>query len=67
MSDIAAAGPRSNWPSAILTRSIDRKVVELPGPPPVTHERLGVDHEAVHEAQQHGDRSARRFIFGSWM
>ena len=33
---IAAAGPRSNWPTAILTRSIDRKVVELPGPPPVT-------------------------------
>ena len=28
----------------------------LPGPPPVSNERLaGVDHEAVHEAQQHGD------------
>ncbi len=36
MIDIAAAWPRSNWPMAILTRSIDRKVVELPGPPPVT-------------------------------
>jgi hypothetical protein len=34
--DKAAAGPRSNWPTAIFTRSIDRKVVELPGPPPVT-------------------------------
>ena len=34
MSDMAAAGPRSNWPSAILTRSIDSSVVELPGPPP---------------------------------
>ena len=34
--DMAAAGPRSNWPIAILTRSIDRKVVELPGPPPGT-------------------------------
>ena len=36
MSDIAAAGPRSNWPSAVLTRSIDRNVVALPGPPPVS-------------------------------
>ena len=35
---------------------MDRKVVELPGPPPVTHEGFGVDHEAVHEAQQHGDQ-----------
>ena len=25
MSDIAAAGPRSNWPSAIFTKSMDRK------------------------------------------
>ena len=36
MIEKAAAGPRSNCPSAILTRSIDRKVVALPGPPPVT-------------------------------
>ena len=35
MIDMAAAGPRSNWPSAVFTRSIDRKVVALPGPPPV--------------------------------
>ena len=33
--DIAAAGPRSNWPKAILTKSKDRKFVALPGPPPV--------------------------------
>ena len=36
MIDIAAAGPRSNWPSAIFTRSIDSNVVALPGPPPVS-------------------------------
>ena len=36
MIENAAAGPRSNCPRAIFTRSIDRKVVELPGPPPVT-------------------------------
>ncbi len=38
MSDIAAAGPRSNWPRAIFTRSMERSVVELPGPPPVRTE-----------------------------
>ncbi len=36
MIEKAAAGPKSNWPRAILTRSMDRNVVELPGPPPVT-------------------------------
>ena len=35
MIEKAAAGPRSNWPTASLARDWLRKVVELPGPPPV--------------------------------
>ena len=30
--DMAAAGPKSNWPMAVFTKSMDRKVVALPGP-----------------------------------
>ena len=56
MSENAAAGPRSNWPTAFCVRYWLRKVVALPGPAAGQHERLGVDHEAVHEAQQHGDQ-----------
>jgi len=40
---------------AIFTRSMERKVVALPGPPPVTaagdDEGFRIYHEAVHEAQ----------------
>ena len=32
----AAAGPKSNWPTAFWVRYCDRKVVALPGPPPVS-------------------------------
>ena len=35
INDIAAAGPKSNWPKAILTKSIDKNAVAFPGPPPV--------------------------------
>ena len=66
MSDIAAAGPRSNWPSAILTQ-VDREERRgVAGAAAGQHEGLGVDHEAVHEAQQDGD-GQHALIFGSWM
>ena len=32
----AAAGPRSNWPTAFCVRYCERNVVESPGPPPVS-------------------------------
>ena len=34
-SENAAAGPRSNWPTAFCVRYCDRNVVAVPGPPPV--------------------------------
>ena len=66
MIDIAAAGPRSNWPTAIFTRSIDRKVVELPGPPPVTT-KGSVYIMKLSMKRSRTAMSSTRFIFGSWM
>ena len=54
MMENAAAGPRSNCPTAFCVRYCDRKVVALPAAAG-EHEGLGIDHEAVHEAQQHRD------------
>ena len=52
---MAAAGPRSNWPSAIL-HEIDRQEgSRIAGAAAGQHDDLGVDHEAVHEAQENGD------------
>ena len=47
--------PQVNWPTALVVRYWLRKVVALPGPPPVSTKGSVVDHEAVHEAQQHGN------------
>jgi hypothetical protein len=35
-SENAAAGPRSNCPTAFWVRYCDRNVVDVPGPPPVS-------------------------------
>ena len=59
MIDMAAAGPRSNCPSAIFTKSMERKVVELPGPPPValgcgkSQAGPGKDNQARGKQAQH--------------
>ena len=66
MIENAAAGPRSNCPSAIFTRSMDSKRGRVAGATAGYHERLGVNHETVHEAQQDRDHQHAHH-FGSSM
>jgi hypothetical protein len=58
--------PRSNWPSAILTRSIDSKRRRVAGPAAGQHEGLGVDVELSMKRSRTAMVSTR-FSLGNWI
>ena len=66
MIDIAAAGPRSNWPSGDLDEVDRQEGRRVAGPAAGEHQQLGVDHEASMKRSRMAMVSTR-FIFGSWM
>ena len=52
MTENAAAGPRSNCPTAMVARVLAEKSGGIAWAATGQHEGLGINHKAIHEPQQ---------------